>query len=140
MPEGILVSDVELVPYEEAKPPKRLTEKQAVTKAEHRVRRSLARHIAKLEELAKGVYIVEPTRKGHTPKQLILRDTETGEEEVLGFGLAIYKTLPSREALQYLIDRGMGKPPQRQELTGAEGTAIQIVPWATSNIQVIDGD
>ena len=131
---------VEVIPYEEVRPPKRLTEKQAVTKAETRVRRSLARHIRKLEELAKGVYIVEPTRKGHKPKVLILRDSESGEEEVLGFGLEVYKTLPSREALQYLIDRGMGRPPQRQELTGAEGTPITVIPWMPQETLMLEGE
>ena len=38
----------------------------------------------------------------------------------------VYKTAPDRAANQYLIDRIMGKPTERKEVTGAEGGLIRV--------------
>lgn len=131
--------------YKPGKPPKAVTESNALEKAEKRTRRSLIRHISKMEELAKGVYVVGPTHKGKSPRQIIARDLETGEEELIGYGIEVYQTTPSRQALEYLIDRGMGKVPSKQEITGPEGGALQIIPWAAvsqlpSGQDVIEGE
>ena len=70
-----------------------------------------------------------PVPRGQKPQYLILRDPESGHEEVLGFGMVVYKTPPNLTALQYLVDRGMGKVPTRLEVTGEDGGAISIIPW-----------
>jgi hypothetical protein len=41
----------------------------------------------------------------------------------------IYQQIPDRQALEFLIEHGLGKVPQRHELTGEEGGAISIIPW-----------
>lgn len=56
---------------------------------------------------------------------------KTGEEDV-------YRTLPDRQALIYLVNRGLGTPPQRYEITGDEGGPLEIVPWMPS--EVIEGE
>lgn len=38
----------------------------------------------------------------------------------------IYTTIPDRAAGQYLIDRVMGKPTERQELSGPDGNPIEL--------------
>ena len=119
-----------LVPYEEKRPPQRISNKEAIEKAETHVRKwgNLKRHLKKIEELAMGVYMVAPQRKGG-PSQLILRDSDTGKEELLGEGLTIYQTEPSLQANQYLIDRALGKTPQRYEIETEVGGAVSIIPW-----------
>ena len=54
----------------------------------------------------------------------------------------IYQRIPDRQALEFLIEHGLGKVPQRQELTGEGGGPIDIIPWlpATPNVpQLEDG-
>lgn len=41
----------------------------------------------------------------------------------------IYQRIPDRQALEFLIEHGLGKVPQRNELTGAEGGPLEIIPW-----------
>ena len=119
-----------VVPYEERRPPQRISNKEAIEKAESHVRKwgNLKKHLKKIEELAMGVYMVTPTRKGG-PSDLILRDTETGKEELLGRDLTIYKVGPNLLANQYLVDRALGKTPQRYEITGDDGGPVEVVPW-----------
>ncbi len=38
----------------------------------------------------------------------------------------VYTTIPDRAAGQYLIDRVMGKPTERQELSGPDGNPIEL--------------
>ena len=119
-----------LVPYEERRPPQRISNKAAIEKAETHVRKwgNLKKHLKKIEELAQGVYLVAPQRKGGW-LELILRDPETGKEELLGTGLTVYQTEPSLQANQYLVDRALGRTPQRYEITGDEGGPVEVVPW-----------
>ena len=88
--------------------PKRIRHKQAIEKAEMYAARNLPKYIKLLEGLARGVLVVEENKKG--------------EEEV-------YRTIPDRQALQYLTDRGMGKPVNKTEITGEDGTPIVITPY-----------
>ena len=120
-------SQVEAVPP--TRPPRVIDRRGAIEKAEGWARNRLSGNLKKLLELAAGVYIVAPVPKGQKPEYLILRNPETGHEEVLGFGLVVYRTPPSLAALQYLVDRGMGKVPTRLEVTGEDGGAISIIPW-----------
>ena len=120
-------SQVEAVPP--TRPPRVIDRRGAIEKAEGWARNRLSGNLKKLLELAAGVYIVAPVPKGQKPEYLILRNPETGHEEVLGFGLVVYRTPPNLAALQYLVDRGMGKTPTRVEITGEDGGAISVIPW-----------
>jgi hypothetical protein len=111
--------------------PERISKRSAVEKAETHLRRGLHRSLRGIEALAKGILLTEPSRtKANT--ELIVRNTETGEERVLGTNLTVYQTSPSLTALQYLADRAMGKTPTRLEVTGEGGGGIAVVPWLPS--------
>lgn len=119
----------EIIPYQKGTPPRVINEKEAIGKAEARTRKRLLKYIKKLEELAAGVYMVEPKRTMGADTELVMRDTESGEERVIGQNLVVYKLQPDLKALAYLIDRAMGKAPQRYEITGEEGGPVQVIPW-----------
>ncbi len=54
----------------------------------------------------------------------------------------IYQRVPDRQALEFLIEHGLGKVPQRSELTGPEGGPLEIVAWsapAKAKPQLTDG-
>lgn len=51
---------------------------------------------------------------------------ETGEMET-----RIYSQPPDYKALSFLIENVIGKVPQRVEMTGAGGGAIQVIPYMT---------
>ena len=78
----------------------------AVTRAEKQIRDHLPAIVEAQIILALGV-VVEET------------DKETG-------ATTVYKKAPDRAAGQYLIDRIMGKPTERQELTGPDGAPIAV--------------
>mgnify|MGYP001566569089 CR=1 FL=1 len=111
------------------RPPQVVNKTSAIARADAWTRRRLQRNLAKLMELAEGVLVAAPAPKGEKPRQLILRDLETGKEEVVGIGLVVYRQQPSLVALQYLVDRGMGKVPSRLEITGNEGGPVAVIPW-----------
>ena len=119
----------EVVIVPDVRPPRRVTNKAAVDKAEAYVRRNLARYLKRLEGLAHGIVMAAPSRRASESYDVILRIKETGEERVVGSNLILYTTPPNLQALQYLSDRAMGKAPQRYEITGEEGGAIEIIPW-----------
>jgi hypothetical protein len=82
----------------------------------------LPEFISTLAELARGVW-VEKT------------DGRSGESR-------IYQQIPDRQALEFLIEHGLGKVPQRQELTGEGGGPLEIVPWlpgVPDKPQLVDG-
>ena len=109
---------VEVEPGVIAKP-KRVTQREAMDRAEMFVAKNLPKYIRKLDELAMGVYVEKQTKDG--PE--------------------VYLTPPNPQVLEYLIERGMGKVPQRYELTGEEGGPVQVIPWlpAEDTGEVIDG-
>lgn len=86
----------------------------AVAKAEKQIRDRLPWIIDKLFELGEGVYVQEP---GLT-------------------GPVVYQKPPDRDALKYLTDRIMGKPVERKEVSGPDGTAI---PLEVQRIDYRDG-
>lgn len=127
------VTDVEVVDVPIRVRPTNLAtkvrQKDAIKKAEKYTKGQLYKRIRKLEELANGVYLIRKARKNEKERELCLRDPETGEVEVIGFGIDVYRTPPDRAANEYLIDRGMGKVPQRNEITGADGGGVVVIPW-----------
>ena len=86
-----------------------VTKEELREKAEMYNAKNLPKYMKKLHELAMGV-VVQRTGKG---------------------GPTIYAIAPDRAALTYLIDRGLGKTPDRHEITGGDGEAVQmVIPWA----------
>ncbi|KKK99528.1 hypothetical protein LCGC14_2631850 [marine sediment metagenome] len=86
---------------------KRIRHKQAIEKAEMMAARNLPKYFKLLEALSRGVLVVEIVK---------------GKEEV-------YRTPPDRQALQYLMDRGMGKAVSKTEITGEDGAPIVVTPY-----------
>ena len=86
---------------------KRIRHKDAIVKAEMYAARNSPKYIKLLEGLARGVLAVELTRDG---------------EEV-------YRTLPDRQALKILLDRGLGTPASKIELTGQIDSNIVVTPY-----------
>ncbi len=87
----------------------RLTKEELREKAEMFNTKQLPKYMKKLHELAMGI-VVQRIGKG---------------------GPQIYAIAPDRAALEYLINRGLGKTPDRHEITGADGESVQmVIPWA----------
>ena len=87
----------------------RLTKEELREKAEMFNTKNLPKYMKKLHELAMGI-VVQRASKG---------------------GPQIYAISPDRAALEYLINRGLGKTPDRHEITGADGESVQmVIPWA----------
>ena len=95
--------------------PTRVTPKEAMERAELFIRRNLPLNLNKLHELAMGAVVMET-------------DGRSGKVKV-------YKTTPDKDALKYLIDRGMGKVPERFEVTGEDGGPVTIQAWAEPIIE-----
>jgi hypothetical protein len=85
----------------------RKAEKYAVPvrKAEKRILDRLPQLVDNLLLLADGVTVAELS----------------GEERI------VYSKPPDRQANEYLVNRIMGKPTERQELTGEDGNPIQVI-------------
>ena len=117
----------------------RVGEKEARSKAELFVVKNLARYVKTLHERAMGVLALKPDKT----LTLVAINTETGEQEVIGEGLTVYRTPPDTQVLQYLIDRGLGRTPQRHEIAGDRDSPLQIIAWAPAGLtadQVIEGE
>ena len=97
--------------------PRRISKREAIEKAEMYIAKNLPRYAKKLHELAMGI-TVEGIKRGEP---------------------VVYLVPPDRGAIEYLMERGMGKAPQRHEITGDQGGAIQIVPWLPAP-EIIEGD
>lgn len=76
-----------------------------IARAERRIADRLPELIDKMFELAEGVQV---------EKQSIL------------FGPVVYKEPPNRQAIEYLINRVMGKPTERKELSGPDGGPVDV--------------
>ena len=103
----------------EGKVPKAITQREAVEKAEMWVAKKLPKYLKKLQELAMGVVVVEIDKGGKK---------------------RIYTKAPDRAALEYLLDRGMGKAPQRLEMTGGGGGPMEFIAWAPSQVVLEEKD
>mgnify|MGYP001559384108 CR=1 FL=1 len=95
--------------------PMRVTAKEAMERAELFIRRNLPLNLSKLHELAMGVVVMEI-------------DGRSGKTKV-------YKTPPDKDVLKYLIDRGIGKAPERFEITGQDGGPVTVQAWAEPIIE-----
>jgi hypothetical protein len=90
--------------------PKREKYSGAINKAEKRIADKLPELIGNMFELAAGVTISEP-------------DDNASD----GSGKRIYTRPPDRQANEYLINRILGKPTERQEVSGEDGGPLKIV-------------
>lgn len=100
------------------RPAKRKTHAGAITRAEKQIADQLPRLIENMLVLANGVLIEEI-------------NIVTGKPQV-------YRKPPDRAANQYLIDRILGKPTERQEITGEDGAPVPI--GFTTLLQRVYGD
>lgn len=75
-----------------------------VAKAEKRIADRLPALVEKLFELADGIAV-----------QVVDDD-----------GVQVYTRPPDRQAIEYLLNRIMGKPTERKEITGADGGMIGV--------------
>jgi hypothetical protein len=75
-----------------------------IARAEKQIVDKLPTLLARMLELADGVTV----------------------QEVEKDGVRIYTRAPDRAALEYLVNRVMGKPTERQELTGANGGLLAL--------------
>lgn len=108
--------NTELIKVRQGKHWIQVSQGEAVKRAELYVAKNLPKYLKKLEELAAGVLVIKKDRKGKE---------------------SLYLQPPDRAALEYLIDRGMGKAPQRFEIeASSEDRAIQA--WAPA--EVIEGE
>lgn len=78
----------------------------AIAKAEKQIADRLPQLIANMLVLADGVFVEET-------------NAVTGEQQV-------YKRPPDRQANEYLINRILGKPIERQEIGGVDGGLIEV--------------
>jgi hypothetical protein len=75
----------------------------AIAKADTRIAKNLSRYIENMEALADGVFVEEMT--------------------IVGVRM-VYQRPPDRAANEYLINRIMGKPTERKELSGPDGEPL----------------
>lgn len=80
--------------------------KLPIAKAEKRIADRLPLLIDRALELADGVTVQEVDKDG---------------------GVAVYTKPPDLKAIIYLVDRIMGKPTERQEVSGPDGSPIEAV-------------
>lgn len=93
----------------------------AIARAEKQIRDRLPELIAAQFDLALGVTVEEV-------------DRESG-------ATVVYRKPPDAKAGQYLIDRIMGKPTERQEVSGADGGPIGITFYSYDALaaEIADG-
>lgn len=84
----------------------------AIAKAEKRIADKLPELIDNLLRLAQGVELQEFDKLG----QAIIRDGE----------VVTYCEAPDRQANEYLINRIIGKPVDKREISGPEGGSIPV--------------
>lgn len=97
----------------------KVSQQEAIRRTETYVTKNLPKYIKKLEELARGVTVLKVNKRGET---------------------VVYTKAPDRQALEYLVDRGMGKPPQRFEFAGEGGGHENPVPWAPHEQEPIEAE
>ena len=96
---------------------KRISRSEAMEKAEMYVVKNLPKYLKKIHQLAMGIMAVKETKDGP-----------------MGYSIP-----PNQSALEYLVDRGLGRIPQRHEITGQEGGPMEFIPWMPAGIgEVID--
>ncbi len=84
--------------------PNSVRHESEITKADKRLAANLLRYIGNMEQLADGVMVEE-------------KDPVTQAK-------IVYQRPPDRAANEYLINRIMGKPTERQEHTGENGAPL----------------
>lgn len=80
--------------------------KVPIAKAEKRIADKLPMLIDKALELAEGVLVEDVN--------------------IITMQRSVYQKPPDLGAIKYLVDRIMGKPTERQEVTGANGSALEV--------------
>lgn len=86
------------------RPRKRVQYAGQIAKAEKRIADHLPEVVDRMLELAAGVTVQDDDPDG---------------------GVTVYSKPPDREAAKYLLDRIMGKPTERKELSGPDGGPVR---------------
>jgi len=81
--------------------------RQHIAETEREIAKKLPTLLQAIYDLAVGVYVSEETKDGD---------------------VHVYREKPDRQALQWLMERVLGKTPERHELVALDGTAI-VIPW-----------
>ena len=84
----------------------------AIEKAELYIVKKLPQYLRKIHALAMGITAIKETKDGPM----------------------IYNIPPDRIALEYLVDRGLGRTPQRHEVTGQSGGPLEVLPWMPAGL------
>ena len=122
--------------------PKAEKYEQPINEAEQKIVDRLPQLIDKLVYLAVGGY--DQIERKYQPAALVT--TGSGEfetpvfpdkkaDELVLVERRVSRATPDLKALIYLVDRILGKPTQRQELTGEDGGPIEITPAAITAAQ-----
>jgi hypothetical protein len=85
--------------------PNRVKFQTEIARADRRIAKNLVRYIENLEQLADGVTVQETDKDGRA---------------------IVYTRPPDRVANEYLINRIMGKPIEKKEITGEDGEPLLI--------------
>lgn len=85
--------------------------KQYIAETEREIAKKLPTLLQAIYDLAVGVYI-----------------GEEGEDGTV----RVYRERPDRQALQWLLERVLGKTPERHELVALDNVAM-VIPWAPAS-------
>ena len=121
-----MVERTETLPVKRKQPvPKRVKINEANDRAELYVSRKLFAYLKALEHLALGVTVEGVFKKGDKKGETF-----------------IYKEPPDFKAASYLIDRVMGRLPQRMEITGEDSGPVEIIAWGQPKEQedIVDAE
>jgi hypothetical protein len=89
-----------------------------ITRAEKRIADRLPELIENMLALAGGVFVERPARDG---KDGAADDPPKAPPD------RVYLTPPDRQANEYLINRILGRPTERAEVTGVQGGPVEVV-------------
>jgi len=105
--------------------------------AEKRIADRLPFLIDQQFKLASGVPLIESSNSMQVLSKMIstaLADDPQKLSEVMDRINSIFSTLPDRQAIQYLLDRIMGKPTEHKEVTGENGGAVEVTVNAKTEL------
>jgi hypothetical protein len=95
----------------------------SIPDAEKRISKALPDLLDRMIDLAMGAMAVG-----------VVLDADTGAPKQ-----RVYQLLPDQKALSFLIEHGIGRVPQRVELTGKEGKPMEIIPWMPQQVALEQG-
>ncbi|HUW31512.1 MAG TPA: hypothetical protein VM223_07850 [Planctomycetota bacterium] len=109
------------------RPAKKNKHARPIARAEKRIADRLPGLVDKLFDLAEGAVVLDPldVEKVRTNLMQHIDDPES-LEQIIGKLKQVYVRAPSFKALEYLLNRIMGKPVEKQEHSGENGGKIPL--------------